>query len=316
MTDLDTWLWPMLDSRRDSLVLTQRLVDVPWIREAEPATTVVCPECDTLHEEEPIVRPGPGGSIRLYIPCPEPLRVEIDPTQLERWFVDLPVLAEHIARSIGMSGRIKELRADRLWRLGRTRWQQSSRDVLLARGLHWPDGDDVIAQVERTTQPIVLVPGQLPDEALWSRPVAIVLLSHVSQLSHDGLVVDHQHMFAAVADQHERPAEPAVGIITGKKQKLMIRRQVKAEIGSMLEDDALVVAYEQHGSYRKAAEALSEQTGQTVTKDRVYRAVQRRGGSRTVQSDTNSHSVRRTVASQRRDGRKNIQNRPEAVDWE
>ncbi|MEO2034849.1 MAG: hypothetical protein ABGZ35_22440, partial [Planctomycetaceae bacterium] len=88
-----------------------------------------------------------------------------------------------------------------------------------------------------------------------------------------------------------------------------------AEIESMLTDDALAAAYAQHGSYREAADALSEQTGQPISKDKVYRAVQRRGGVRAVKSDTNSHSVRRTVASQRRDGKKKIPNRPEAMDF-
>mgnify|MGYP007073189421 FL=1 len=304
----------MLDARCDSLTLTKPLADVSWIRETEPACTVVCPECLTQHEEEPIARPGPGGTVRLYIPCPELLRVQIDPSELDRWSVDISALAEAIARSLGLAGRVKDLRAGRLWRLGRTRWRQLSRDVLFARGLHWPSADDVIAQAERTTHPIVLVPDKIPVGRAWRRQVAVVAMSHVSQLSHDGLIIDHTHLFAAVADQQQQPAEPAAEIISGKKQKLMIRRQVKAEIGSMLEDDALVVAYAQHGSYRAAAEALSVQTGRTVTKDKVYRAVQRRGGARTVQSDTNSHSVRRTVASQRRNKTKSIQNRPTAAD--
>ena len=183
-------------------------------------------------------------------------------------------------------------------------------------GLHWPDADDVIAGVERMTQPIVLVPDQMPDDRSLSHRVSVIPLSHVSQLSHDGLEIDHQHLFAMVADQQERLVESDSQPVSGKKQKLLVRRQVKAEIQSMLTDDVLVAAYSEYGSYRKAADALSEQTGQLISKDKVSRAVQRRGGPRSVRSETNSNSVRRTVASQRCDRRKKIQNHPEAMDWE
>jgi hypothetical protein len=48
---------------------------------------------------------------------------------------------------------------------------------------------------------------------------------------------------------------------------------VKAEIESMVSNEMYVAAYRQHQSYRKAAEELSRQTGQKITKDKVARAV-------------------------------------------
>ena len=95
----------------------------------------------------------------------------------------------------------------------------------------------------------------------------------------------------------------------------MIRQQVKAEEKTALTDDILVAAYKQHNSMRKAADFLTSETGQTVTKDKVQRAVGRSGGIEAVVSGHDSHSVRRTVASQRRDGKKIIPNRPEAMDF-
>ena len=76
-----------------------------------------------------------------------------------------------------------------------------------------------------------------------------------------------------------------------------------------------MAAYKQHNSMRKAAAFLTTETGQTVTKDKVQRAVGRSGGIEAVVSGHDSHSVRRTVASQRRDGKKIIPNRPEAMDF-
>ncbi|MEO1997911.1 MAG: hypothetical protein ABGZ17_21835 [Planctomycetaceae bacterium] len=310
MTDPLPRFWSLLDSRHP-LSLREPNDALPWIRETTPAQFTVCPDCDAMHEERPVVRTLPEGSTGWYIPCPELLRVEIDPECLRRWNVDFNSLAVDLGTVLGLTGLTKELVPGRLWRLG-----QTSRDVLLARGLHWSDASDITPVVERSTQPIVLVPEHIPDATLWTcRTPAVVALSHVSQLSHGGLAIDHTHLFAAVSDQQQQSADANVQVITGKKQKLMIRRQIKAEIESMLTDDALVAAYGQHGSYRKAAEALSDQTGQFISKDKVARAVKRKGGPQALGTAMNSDSVRRTVASQRRDGKKKIQNRPEAMDW-
>lgn len=83
--------------------------------------------------------------------------------------------------------------------------------------------------------------------------------------------------------------------------KLMIRRQLKAEKKTSLTDDIFVAAYRQHGSVRKAAAFLSEQTGRSVSKDQVYRALKRSGGIQAVLNAEDSDSIQRTVASQRRD---------------
>lgn len=90
---------------------------------------------------------------------------------------------------------------------------------------------------------------------------------------------------------------------SSKDLKKIIRQQVKAEIQSMVADDALVAAYKEHGSCNKAAEYLSKQTEQTTSKDKVYRAVQRAGGIKEVSVHESSDSVVRAVASQRRDSK-------------
>lgn len=81
----------------------------------------------------------------------------------------------------------------------------------------------------------------------------------------------------------------------------VIRRQVNAERKAELTDDVLVAAYQQHGSIDKAAAALSELTKQKVSRDKVWRAVQRAGGTAAASRSEDSGSVGRTVASQRRD---------------
>lgn len=284
-----------------------------------PAATVshiVCPECFDDHVVE-VSRVRQRGTSRFFITCPEAGLCEISGDRLRQWSIDCNAIAKALKKALAPAGRNMPLVPGRVWRLGTIPWQQTTRDLVFARGLGWPDAADAARAIEKATRPIVLVPHEAPDEELWKRRVPVVVaLSHLSQLCETGLQIDRSHIQAAVTEQESAPAEAGSEVISTKKQKLMVRQQVKAEIESMLTDDNFAAAYEQHGTYRKAAEALSEQTGQEISKDRVWRAVQRKGGSKAVRSETNSNSVRRTVASQRCDNKKKIQNRPEAMDWE
>ena len=108
--------------------------------------------------------------------------------------------------------------------------------------------------------------------------------------------------------ESEQASAPAQTPHDNKKLKAVVRQQLKAEIKSHLTDVALIAAYQQHGSYRAAAQALSSQQGTKVSKDRVCRAVQRAGGVQAMRSDKSSQSVVRTVASQGRVTRKKTPN--------
>jgi ABC-type Zn uptake system ZnuABC Zn-binding protein ZnuA len=81
-------------------------------------------------------------------------------------------------------------------------------------------------------------------------------------------------------------------------------------------DDQLVAAYREHKSYRKAAETLSRQTGVTITKDQVSRAVQRSGGVKVVASVDDSGSVVRTVASHRCDNKRIFPKNREPLEYQ
>lgn len=80
---------------------------------------------------------------------------------------------------------------------------------------------------------------------------------------------------------------------------LIIRRQIKAEHKTQLSDDVLMAARRQCGSLRKAADFLSRETGQDVTKDQVFRAVKRAGGLAEIINASDSDSIVRTSPSAR-----------------
>jgi hypothetical protein len=76
---------------------------------------------------------------------------------------------------------------------------------------------------------------------------------------------------------------------------------IRAESKVQLTDDALVAAYVRSGSADKAAAALSTELGRKVSRDSIYRALDKAGGIEAVMRTQDSGSVMRVVASQPRD---------------
>lgn len=292
------------------------LTDRGWLLLAEQARLIPCPDCGEEHYEEPIVLTGPDGNSRIFIPCSAHGRVELEPEDLQRWTIRIEPVIGAVTQQLALTGRITPVISGRLWRLGRAKWGSSTRDVFFARRLDDTDAAAVINQIERVSEAIVLVPDRTPSDSVWSRGApAVVPLSQVSHCGLSGLDIDLDAVFSWVrASDESRTAIEQV--IDRRHLKLVVRQQVKAEEKSSLTDDVLVAAYRQAGSVRKAADFLSEQTGSRISKDKVQRALQRAGGQSAVASGQDSESVRRTVASQRRDSRKKIPNRPEAMDFQ
>jgi ribosome-associated translation inhibitor RaiA len=309
--EAETPLFTATDLRRWPADTADRLIGLGLLRLTTSATHVMCPACDEGHVEEVIPRQGDDGNVRFFIRCPEALRVEVPENLLRQWTVDFDALAAALARALSLKAHLKALVPGRLWRLGKTPWQGANREVLLARGLGWPDGRTVTCQIGPNGRPVVLVPEQAPTDAVWSgRPPAVVVLGQVTTLGEDGLEVDAADLAARVNEADQRTATVMTLPVTPAEQKRTIRQQVKAEVKTHLEDDVLVAAYKECGSYRGAADALTRQLGKMISKDKIRRAVLRAGGLGEVAQTADSSSVRRSVASQRRDGRKIIRKSP------
>ncbi|MGE0760956.1 MAG: hypothetical protein AB7F89_09595 [Pirellulaceae bacterium] len=306
MRDPLKFLWPYAEDPHPMFADTtlrmalgvglERLIDSGWLIPAENADTITCPGCLDGHEEEVVAVDRPDGTRQFYVPCPENLRLEVSPALLRQWTIDWFALARAMASSLTLGGACTPLVDVRLWRLGRTKWQGQSRDVLYARGLTWADGGHLASQVARTTRPIVFVGDRMPPPSIWpGRVPPIVALSQVTTLGESGLVVDHDAVLAAIFEADAMASSPSQEPVRTDQLALMIRRQIKAEGKTQLTDDILVAAYQQEGSVRKAAVCLSERTGQTVTKDKVQHALRRSGGIGSVVRRRNrkSDSIRR-----------------------
>ncbi len=279
------------------------------LRPAAAGLFAPCPNCQGAHIEAVTIRPGAGEADRYFIWCPDAMRVEVHPEMCAGWEVDRANLASAVAVAMGITQRPKAVVSERFWRLGRTPWPPGTshtREIALAMRMRDLDASNVAANVGAGGRTIVLVPQHAPDDRIWSDPApAVVPLAEVLSLVDGELVLDTSAVVEIVQSADLR-AEKANAIALGPTGKKMVRRQVKAEIKSLLTDDAYVAAYKEHGSYRDAAEALTRQTGRPVSKDAVYRAVQRHGGQAGTVEEEDSPSVARGVASQRRDRAKKI----------
>jgi hypothetical protein len=272
------------------------------LRRAQTGLTAPCPNCTQPHFEPVIVVEEPGRQDRYFIWCPESMRVEVPPEMCQGWEIDPQGIAQAVACAMDLKGSPKALVPDRLWRLGRIPWEGKTREVLFARRLGDPDGASVAAHVGAGGRSIVLVPFHVPDERIWPERVpAVVALSHVAAVENEVLAIDGialaERVVAADALAEARSVLP----IDPEVKKQVVRRQVKAEIKSHLEDDVLIAARVTHGSTRKAAKALTDQLGRPVSKDQVQRAIDRAGGLDALVERDDSPSVMRTVASQSRD---------------
>lgn len=178
-------------------------------------------------------------------------------------------------------------------------WHGASRDVLLARGLHWPDGGPVVQRIDTHGRPIVFVANQAPPRHLWpALPPPVIALSTVARLVSNVLELNLADVAAVVSETDAANQRVQPMALTAKQPQQAFRKAAAEVLRSALRGDEYVQAYLENGSYGEAARALAARYGIAISKDAVARAVQRRGGPPAVKSDYDSSSVRRTVASQ------------------
>jgi hypothetical protein len=307
------WLWPLADAPVPTVGthhtagwpddVLDRLTELGLLVECELAARVLCPECRD-HYEEVLACEGPGRATYSFIVCPELHRVRVPRDARRQWSVSFAGLTSGLAVVMKLTGKVTELAPGRVWRLGRTTWHGESRDVVLARGLNWCDAASLRAAITRSRKPVVFVPHAKPLADFWSgRVPPVIALNQIATDSPGGIDIDPLEILTAVRDADAMQSEAANPSLTTEQLTLLIRRQIKAEHKSELTDDVYLAAYRQHGSMRKAAEFLSNETGTTISKDQVQRAVTRAGGAAEVLNAEDSDSVVRPVASRSRDRR-------------
>ncbi|MFN9132485.1 MAG: hypothetical protein ACK5XO_07345, partial [Phycisphaerales bacterium] len=200
MGDLLSRLWACFDSS-EPLFSAREVASWPdgqaqWLQErgvlcaTTSASRVGCSCCPSGHVEDVLEVPD-ADPPRFFIACPESVTVEVDSEALRQWTIDGDAVASLIAAAHGLQGCPTPIESGRVWRLGTTRWQQTSREVLLARGLGAEDAARIAAHAGQAGRPIVLISGQEPPSHVWpGRPPACVALSRVMSQDATGLQAD------------------------------------------------------------------------------------------------------------------------------
>ena len=263
-----------------------------FLREAEPATRITCPECFE-HDEEVIVRPGRDGSVRYAIPCPEVLCAEVSLDDMRQWRVDAACAASALAEQLQLAGRLSELAPGRIWRLGRWKYQGQTRDMLLAIGLSQPDASEFRRPITASKRPVVFVPLAEPDADFWvGQPPPLIRLSEVVSLVDNALDIDTAAIVGLIHDANEFAAETP-GVLD-----FVLDQKVRSALDSKLTDELILQAYIANGSSaRKAAKDLTSQ-GHSIHHSTISRLVKK---YEEVLQAGSSESVVRTRSSQRRD---------------
>lgn len=118
----------------------------------------------------------------------------------DTWRIDSEALAAWLARSMGTECGSGVLVPARIWFLGFLRHYGRVREIFLARGLHWRDGQEVIRQTSRllaSACPVVLVLSELPPIRFWQHCwPAVGSIRELSDLQGCRLVVNHDLLFS------------------------------------------------------------------------------------------------------------------------
>ncbi|MFG0335479.1 MAG: hypothetical protein ACF8TS_19135 [Maioricimonas sp. JB049] len=309
MIDPLQFLWPAVEAvkpvfARAAIVrwpagVHGQLVAAGLLVPQDTTTRIRCPECGQTHIAKPYARQQPDGTSRFFIPCPQNLRAEVKTRDLQQWAASIDALVSALATWMQLGGKPASLDSDRVWRCGRWNYQGVLRDVLFARGLRRRDAIQFRRAITGAHRPIVFVGSEIPDADFWQgRVPPLIRLREVATFVDAKIEIDVTQLIGLVRAADESEPETT---LTLDQLKTLVRQQVKAEGKTALKDDLLVSARKQCGSLRKAAKFLSDESGQTVTKDQVAAAVKRKGGIAAVMRDDDSESVVRTVSSRRRD---------------
>jgi hypothetical protein len=177
----------------------QAMIALGLLRRTSDATAVMCEDCGPPHPAESIR--DPRKPQQPYYVCPEIGRVQLAPSDLQRWEADFGQIAVLIRGAVGLTAKLATLVPSRIWLLGRQQTGDTYFELFLMRGLCWPDGVQLLnecARVQQSPAPVVLVPYRLPSSGSAAPLWPVLTLAEVVSLRSSSLVVDLAPLAAVV----------------------------------------------------------------------------------------------------------------------
>lgn len=210
--DLLAPLWARLDAeppvffadRSDPALAAgrERLIELGFLHEIEPARFALCSECGGGHVRLVRWAENPkDGTRTAYVPCPNCGRVRIDPNVLIRWAVDVPCLLSAVFAAAGGRAALSELVPGRLWFLGGATWGGRSRQAYFARFVHGHERASALAALNPYRRAVLFHPTERAARQ-WAdtTPNPVVALESVVALGPDGLTFDGSIVAGRLAD--------------------------------------------------------------------------------------------------------------------
>ena len=174
-----------------SAPIFDRLVNLGLLRETHTARHVTCLDCAEQHVEEVWSVICPDGCTRFFIRCPENGRIEVGRERLLQWAIDYTPLQQALISAFSAIGDPEEVAPGRIWNLGRAALGGKSRTLWMARGLSWPDSQQLKEALPTGRSPVIFFLGQPPMPGLTDiPPESIINLKTIARIEHDKLVVD------------------------------------------------------------------------------------------------------------------------------
>lgn len=270
------------------------LVQLKLIEPTAPATRLTCSECDTGHVET-VAELIEGGIRFSFITCPEVGMVRFDPTALERWAFSHDRFAALVASELG--GTSTSLLDGRVWRVGTFEANGKRRDVLIARGLRWPEHASCMARIRRSVGAVVLAPCEPPPVGSWGgKPPRVVELERVLDQSTVGISLDTVLLKNLIdeADEVARLASVQVDETTLAK---VVDRAVAKRVPRRPADETLLAVVRRTKTLDEAVEKLDSQ-GIPISRSSLDRLVQEHGGIDAVRGPRSKRSFDLPVPSQ------------------
>ena len=188
----------------------ERMVGYGLLKPIEPSNIVICDGCEDKCQAEVIYRPKKEGNLQQgYVVCPYkeemgPVPVKLD--RLRQWEINLPVVAHGLTSLVGFTYNIDELIYSRLWYLGAPYIEGSRIDLFLARGVAWPDSQDVfgsVGRIKECAEPIILVPDEVPSPHPFTNAGRILSLGRLLYIDDNGIQIRTSEL-GAVIDKARR----------------------------------------------------------------------------------------------------------------
>jgi hypothetical protein len=294
--------WPLVGAQEAAwwpAGALEALIALKLLVPTTPASQLACPACADRHVEEVQAVRRPDGVMRYYLPCPQNVRVQVDAQLLRQWSPDFPRLVRRVKELLNIEGRAREHVPERLWRLGTTTWNRRPREVYLARGLCWPDGQTILSRVPAGNRPIVFVGLWRPDRLMAeaAAPVVVIPLVAVMSATLGNLALDLSLLANWIAGADE--AADRSGALTDRD----LRQRVQQFAEQHIDDGGtmnLIAAFSRQGMSTRQIEREMKKRGDLIDHATIAR---KRKNITKAHPPPSSGSVVRSASSQPRDKR-------------